>query len=311
MRCLASVTEATDGPVVYVDSASTDGSVAAAEAAGAQVIELDMRRPFTAARARNEGLAALGVGPDAEGPCPAFIQFVDGDCEVQPGWLEAGIAFLQAHPEVGVVSGRLRERFPEASIYNALCDAEWDTPLGENTACGGIAMMRREALEETSLFDPTMIAGEEPELCLRFGRAGWKIWRIADEMALHDAAMMRFGQFWKRMRRGGFAFALWVDMYGRAPERLGVAPWRRALLWGAALPALILAALLFVGPAALLLTLIYPLQITRLARRDGWTKAAWLNATLLVVGKFAEALGIAEFHWRRLLGRPNRLIEHK
>ena len=58
-------------PIVYVDSGSTDGSVAAAQAAGARVVNLDMSRPFTAARARNEGFAALGTD------LPEFVQFIE------------------------------------------------------------------------------------------------------------------------------------------------------------------------------------------------------------------------------------------
>ncbi len=76
--------------VVYVDSGSTDGSVAAAEAAGAEVVGLDMGRPFTAARARNAGLARLeGAG---------FVQLVDGDCEVRQGWVAAALAALPRIP---------------------------------------------------------------------------------------------------------------------------------------------------------------------------------------------------------------------
>src|SRR5262252_32459 len=66
---------------VYVDSGSTDDSVAMARAAGCDVVELDMRVPFTAARARNEGFACiLDLAPDIR-----YVQFVDGDCEVVAG----------------------------------------------------------------------------------------------------------------------------------------------------------------------------------------------------------------------------------
>ncbi len=50
--CLTSVRSAT-ASIVYVDSGSTDGSVAAAEKLGARVVKLDLAQPFTAARARN------------------------------------------------------------------------------------------------------------------------------------------------------------------------------------------------------------------------------------------------------------------
>lgn len=314
VRCLRSIAQA-EARLVYVDSGSTDGSVEAAHAAGAEVLALDMSRPFTAARARNTGLAQLGIGANATEETPAsapeFVQFIDGDCEIQPGWLAAGMQFLQANPKAAVVAGRLRECAPETSAYNALCDAEWDVPPGEVEACGGIAMMRAAALTEAGLFDAGMIAGEEPELCLRMRRAGWQIWRVSDEMALHDAAMTRFGQFWRRMRRGGFAFALWVEMHGATPDRFGIVLRRRALLWGLILPLGIAGLALLLGAWALALILVYPAQIARLALREGGVPGAWRNATLLTLAKFAEAQGVLEFHWRRLMGRPNTLIEHK
>lgn len=317
VRCLASV-KGVGARVIYVDSGSTDGSVQAAREAGAEVVELDLSTPFTAARARNAGMNALGLAQGLhpqtepktdpkEGNAPEFIQFIDGDCEMHPDWLETAAAFLQANERVAVVTGRLRERHPEASAYNALCDAEWDGPKGQVDSCGGIAMMRSAALAQTTLYNPRMIAGEEPELCLRLRRAGWTIWRLEDEMAWHDAALLRFGQFWTRMRRGGFAFALWADMHGAPPDRLGVAQMRRALLWGAVLPFALVLAMLVFGAGALALWLIYPAQVARLALRG----EGWGNATLLTIGKFAEARGVIEFYFRKWSGRPAGLIEHK
>ena len=126
LRCLASLQGQAD-PIVYVDSGSTDGSLAAATEAGALVVDLDMSRPFTAARARNAGLARLAeVDPDG-----AFVQVLDGDCELQPGWIDAARAVLEEDTGLAIVCGRRRERFPEASVFNRLVDQEWDTPVGE------------------------------------------------------------------------------------------------------------------------------------------------------------------------------------
>lgn len=56
VACLESMVGRVD-PIIYVDSGSTDNSVAEARARGAEVVELDMSIPFTAARARNAGAA--------------------------------------------------------------------------------------------------------------------------------------------------------------------------------------------------------------------------------------------------------------
>jgi GT2 family glycosyltransferase len=146
---------------------------------------------------------------------PEYVQFVDGDCEVVPGWIETAAEFLDARPGVAIAAGRLRERFPEATIYNRLADAEWAKPVGRAAAAGGIMLARCRAVAEAGGFNPALIAGEEPELCLRLRRAGWEIWQLDAEMALHDIAMTRFSQWWKRTRRAGHTYAEGAALYGR------------------------------------------------------------------------------------------------
>jgi GT2 family glycosyltransferase len=304
--CLASLAAAGAGRIVYVDSGSTDGSRVMARDLGVEVVELDMSKPFTAARARNAGIAAL-----KQGNVPDLVQFVDGDCELRPDWIATAAAFLADHPKVAVACGRRRERFPENSVYNRLCDREWDTPVGPAKACGGDALMRMAALEAVGGYDPALIAGEEPEMCVRLRAQGWEIWRLDAEMTLHDAAMTRFRQFWKRSERGGHAYAEGAAMHGAPPERHGVAGLRRILAWGAVLPLLVLLGAVFVTPWALLGLLAYPAQVARMALRDGGSRVAWTQAALLTVGKFAEAQGALGYAARRLAGRRSGLIEYK
>jgi GT2 family glycosyltransferase len=289
-------------PVVYVDSGSDDGSIEAARATGARVVELDTDVPFTAARARNAGLAALAELPDP----PELVQFMDGDCELRAGWLAAAQAFLVAHPDVAAVCGRRRERSPQASIYNWLTDREWDTPLGEARACGGDALMRRAAVEAVGRYNPGLIAGEEPELCVRLRQAGWKIWRLDQEMTWHDADMHRFAQWWTRMRRAGHAFAEGAALHGARPERHNVAQTRRALIWGAGLPLALLLGLT-ITPWALLLALLWPLKLARLCARG----LPLRRAVFLTLSSFPEAQGVLGYHLKRLTGRQSRLIEYK
>lgn len=284
------------GPIVYVDSGSTDGSLAAAEAAGAEIVLLDTSDGFTAARARNAGLAAL---TERNNP-PELVQFIDGDCALRDGWIATATAFLDAHSEVGVVCGRRRERFPEASLYNRLTDAEWDTPVGEARSCGGDALMRMNAINGVGGYNPGLIAGEEPELCVRLRQAGWKIWRLDAEMTWHDAAMTRFGQWWKRTRRAGHAFAEGAAIHGAPPERHNVTPTRRALIWGAGLPLAILLGLFFT-PWALALALLWPLKSLRLIGQGMPTD----RAVFLTLGNIPEALGVLEYGLKRLTGRKS------
>jgi len=297
--CLASL-QGQVRRIVYVDSGSGDGSQAMAAAMGVEVVALAMTQPFTAARARNAGLAALAVDP------PDLVQLTDGDCEVVAGWVATAAAFLVAHPAVAVVCGRRRERFPEASVYNRLCDREWDTPVGPAPACGGDALMRYAAVMAVGGYRDSLIAGEEPELCLRLARAGGSVWRLDAEMTRHDAAIVRFGQWWQRTRRAGHAFAEGAALHGKGPEGHWVVETRRALFWGAGVP--LLAGLLALWhPLGVLVLLVWPVQVLRLARRDGDLAGASFN----VLGKLAEAQGVLGYWLGRLTGRRRKLIEYK
>ncbi|MBN8474887.1 glycosyltransferase [Sulfuritalea sp.] len=305
-RCIDSVANVA-GPVVYVDSGSSDGSVAMARSRNVSVVEIDMTVPFTAARARNAGFAHLReVGPGL-----AFVQFVDGDCEVDSAWLGKAVDFLTRNPEVVAVCGRRRERFPEQSIYNALCDMEWDTPVGEARACGGDSMMRIDAFESVGGFRADLIAGEEPELCVRLRASGGKIWRLGAEMTLHDAAMTHIGQWWKRAKRAGYAFAEGANLHGAPPERHYVPQARRALLWGLAMPVAIAAATI-VDPVYLGLLLLYPLQVLRIVAKSRMAnRMVWWRAVFQVLGRFPEGIGTLYFLRDRLFRRKGMLIEYK
>ncbi|KQU62043.1 glycosyl transferase [Sphingomonas sp. Leaf339] len=300
-----------DAARIYVDSGSTDGSVAFAETQGVEVVTLPPGTRFTAALARNAGLAALTGHPTE------FVQVVDGDCELDAAWLDTAVAALTADPGLAVVFGRRRERFPDASIYNRMCDDEWNVPVGEAKSCGGDALFRRAALDEAEGYAPELIAGEEPDLCLRLRKTGWRIRRLDAEMTRHDAAMTRFGQWWRRTERSGHAFAQLAWRHGTA----GDPHWRREVrsmtVWAGLLPILIVVAAIAIGWwVGLAVALLYPVQVVRIARRlrhrPGLDdRAAWSLAFHLVLGKFAQIKGAGLFHWRRLTGRSGSLIEYK
>ncbi len=309
-RCLASVVGRA-AATVYVDSGSTDTSVELARRLGADVVALDLTTPFTAARARNEGFARLvQILPDVE-----LVQFVDGDCEVDAAWLPTGAAALAAEAEPAVVCGRRRERNPGATVFNRLCDLEWDTPVGEAAACGGDALIRVAAFREVGGFDATLIAGEEPELCVRLRGRGWKIRRLPVEMTLHDAARTRFGQWWRRAVRAGHAYAEGAALHGDPPERHWVREVRSNWLWGVAVPLVAVglawpttgwSLLLFAGFVVL------AWRVWQHGRRRAWPAAdALAYALFAVLGKFPMAVGQLQFVVSRALGRQSRLIEYK
>jgi glycosyltransferase involved in cell wall biosynthesis len=309
--CFCSILQRPDPPpVVYVDSGSTDGSVNLAREMGAMVVELDMSIPFSAARARNSGFEhLLGRFPNL-----SFVQFVDGDCQIIDGWLARAAGELSSRPQVAVVCGRRRERHREATIYNRLCDIEWHTPVGESRSCGGDSMIRVEAFRQVSGYNPAVIAGEEPEMCLRLRQAGWKILRIDADMTLHDAAMARFGQWWKRNLRAGHAYAQAYAMHGRPPERFRAREVRSNWFWGLLLPLVSVALAWPTRGWSLLLLLGYPLLFARMywrGKRSMPARDAAPWAAFVLLGKFANAAGQLKFTLNRLRGRQSTVIEYK
>lgn len=290
--CLDAATGAAPA-VVYVDSGSTDGSPDVARWRGVPVVALDAALPFTAARARNAGLAWLRrTRPGLE-----YVQFVDGDCELAPGWIDAARAFLAAHPDVATAAGRLRELDPGRSIYNALCNVEWDVPAGEAAAPGGVFLAREAALAQAGDFREALVAGEEPELARRMQAAGWRHWRLDEAMATHDAALHRFAPWWHRMARSGCGFAQGSRLGGSEGPRPWAREIRSAFLWAVGLPLAVLASWPAVGAKGLILLLAYPAQAWRMAWRD--PRLSRGQALLLLLGKFAQVAGYLRCRWRQ------------
>jgi GT2 family glycosyltransferase len=305
-QCLLSVPESE--LTVYVDSGSTDGSIEWARNHGADVVRLDTNAGFTAARARNAGFARIRhLAPQLE-----YVQFVDGDCELRQPWLRQAVEFLNAHEQACAVFGRRRERYPDRSVYNWLCDREWDVPVGEAKSCGGDVMMRVSALAAAGGYRHDLIAGEEPELCVRLRMAGWQIWRIDQEMTLHDAAITRLRQWWLRMVRSGHAFAQVSHLHGAPPEQFWVWESRRAWLWGVLFPLASIAAMLWLGWPGIAVLLIYPLQLLRrTARLPGSLRTRFQLAFFELLARFPESLGQIKFLRNRLINSRGGIIEYK
>ncbi|GAA4000744.1 hypothetical protein GCM10022211_09110 [Sphingomonas humi] len=318
MRCLRSVP---DVPArIYVDSGSTDGSQDFARSLGFTVLDLELGQgqEFTAARARNLGLAAIA---DSH-PEVRFVHTADGDCELTPGWVQQARETLAADETLAVVFGRRREKYPTRNIYHVACEIEWDVPAGEARSCGGDALFRLAALQSVNGYNPRLIAGEEPDLCLRLRQNGWRIWANGRDMTLHDVDIGSMRQSWRRAMRAGHATAELAALHGRQ----GDPGWHRFLLsiffWTGVMA---LAALLLLGAAAfqsavflalgLAVVALLAVQVVRTsgqARRKGFGQGTALKwGLLLFVFKIAQVQGVLIYWARRLTSSRRTLIEYK
>ncbi len=305
-RCLASIKDQVS-QIVYVDSGSTDDSVAAARNVGAIIVELDVARPFTAARARTAGFFAI----KDTGKIPDYVQFIDGDCSLQPGWIKTAQTALDHDENLGIVTGWRAEINRDHSIYNALCDFEWRRPAGEILTCGGDMMVRSHAFSDVDGFDETVIAAEDDEFCVRIRKSGWKIHRLPVEMTLHDAAMISFNQWWRRAVRSGHGFAQVGDMH---PEHF-VKERKRVWLYGGILPFIVFVGSYFYPWVLILVCFLYALSYMRTAKGlydDGLNLSEALHHTVfLTLSKLPNFQGMLTYKWRRLKGHKMNIIEYK
>lgn len=311
-RCLASVLhQVPPNVVLYVDSQSTDASIDIAYRDGVAVISLDSRRELSAARARNEGFRALSDRL----PNLAFVQFVDGDCELHREWIDEARSALLHSPRVAIVCGVLRERHPQRSIYNRLCEMEWAGAAGEIQWCGGVFMMRADVFRVHGGFRSTMLAGEEPELCARIRRDGWLIERLNVEMANHDADMHRFIQWWRRAVRSGRAWAERACLHGRRGDPASVRHMYSIAFWSILLPMLIILPYVYTGGASALLAAAYPAQWMRMALAKRRVNYRWQDATLYalftILAKWAQVVGVVRFLISRINGSANQRIRSR
>jgi glycosyltransferase involved in cell wall biosynthesis len=292
--------------VVYVDSNSDDGSRDRAAALGAEVVHLTAG-PYTPSRGRQEGFEHLTrLRPDLP-----YVQFIDGDCLLAPGWIATARAYLDAHPDVVAVFGRRREERTAESLYSRLMDVDWDQPPGEAPNFGGDALVRCAAVAAAGGWSATTINAEDIDLSFRIRAAtGGRIVRLADEMTRHDVRMSRFAQYWRRAVRAGYGYAEVGWRFRHGPGRMLLKRMASSWLYAAVLPAVAVVGLWVWWPLAVVVGLVYLRTLGKLfarARRRGADRrTAAAYAALNLVCKAASAWGSLLYLRDRLSGGPTR-----
>jgi len=186
--------------------------------------------------------------------------------------------------------------------------------------------MRREALEQAGGFNESLIAGEEPELCLRLRKAGWKIWRIDKDMTRHDANILRWNQWWRRNMRGGYGAADVATRTASDPtlgEVLFGGQARSAQRWVRGITCAIVAAIAAAAAGSYLAAIAIVvatggalvLQMARIARGARRRCPDWSSAMeygiLTILAKLPQFLGIRKYERDRRSNSTAKLIEYK
>jgi glycosyltransferase involved in cell wall biosynthesis len=309
VRCLESIkamqTEGFRIETIYVDSASTDGSPTRAAEWGAHIIEVRPDHP-SAALGRNAGWQ------EARGE---FVLFLDGDTILHSQFVSRALKCMD-DPHIAIVWGHRRELHPEHSIYNRILDLDWIYPPGLSEFCGGDALMRRSVLDAVKGFDASLIAGEEPELCRRIRATGHTILHIDAPMTLHDLAIQRFGAYWKRTFRAGYAYAAVSSRFADSNDPLWRADARRNLIHGTLILALLLMLpLAALWPPAGVIAVIAAITLTgRTFHRCGWKSDNPWTRLMYALHSHVQQIPIlaGQLSYKRDLWQGNRrkLIEY-
>jgi len=311
-RCLESIQQVRGLPIkeiIYVDSASTDGSPELAIRYGATVIVVRPERP-TAAIGRNAGWRRAQSD---------LVLFLDGDTVLHPDFPMAACNALSRDLSIAAVWGHRREIHPETSVYNRVLDLDWIYRPGFTEFCGGDVLMRRKALLRAQGFDESLIAGEEPELCRRMRAHGYQILHIDHPMTGHDLAVMHLSQYWRRATRAGHAYAEVSGRFRGSNDPSWSSERRSNLIRGSFWPVSLVVAILsgihfgFI-PIALWLALFALLSV-----RSAW-KSHWKTdnkLTLLLYGIHSHlqqvpiCVGQLQYELGKKRGKTKALIEYK
>lgn len=171
-----------EAPVLLVDNASTDDTVAAVRTAHPEVTVLPQARNL-GAEGRTIGVARAGT---------PFVAFADDDSWWAPGDLAHAVEIMRAHPRLALLNARVLVGSEQR--LDPICTELAESPLGTPPdlpgpallgfiACG--AMVRTDAFLDVGGFDPVVrFPGEEERLALDLAAAGWGL-AYVDAVTVH------------------------------------------------------------------------------------------------------------------------------
>lgn len=206
-KCLESIqNEITTFPsaeLIFVDAGSTDDSVAIAARLGIKALEID---PANAASARNAGLARC---------TGKYVQFLDGDMILSPGWLQFALERLEVC-EFDAVAGKIVEETKNASIYSRVFGLDWNHKSGPVETLGGASLWRRQVIQRLGGFDEALDVGEDPDLSLRARALGHQLMQLDVTMVGHSLGLRTLGDWVCRGKSVGRSTALVFKRHSQA-----------------------------------------------------------------------------------------------
>ncbi len=191
------------GEVVLADSGSTDRTLEIASRYPTS------QYPLRVVQLANPAERCCGAGAQLafENAQGEYFYLLDGDMVLHPDFLPAGIAYLEANPDVAGVGGQVREMETTAEEFQIRAKATaqnvgWQPGIVDRLDCGGL--YRADAIRDVGWFaDRNLHAFEEFELGARLQAKGWKLARINHPAVEHYGhALSGYKLLVRRMRSG-------------------------------------------------------------------------------------------------------------
>lgn len=190
-----------DWRVVVVDDASSDGTAE-------RFADLDERLTLVARQESGGFAKACNEGARAAGEVD-FLVFLNNDTVPLPGWLDALVEDVLAHPEAAATGSRLL--YPDGTIQHAgvaIGRDRWPHHLyaglpGDHpavtrpkrvvAATAACLLVRRQVFDDLDGFDTAFINGyEDVDLCLRMGERGHEVRYCPDSVLYHLESVTRW-----------------------------------------------------------------------------------------------------------------------
>jgi glycosyltransferase involved in cell wall biosynthesis len=166
------------GEVIVADSGSTDST-----------IEIASRYPVRIVQIQNPARPSCGIGPQLgfQYARHGFICLLDGDMDLDPAFLPAATAYLNAHLRAGGVTGHVEEMMLDNLEYTRRVQRNApENRIGAIDRMNGGGLYRRTAIEGIGyLTDRNLHGYEEFDLGIRLRNAGWDLYRLDRRFVCH------------------------------------------------------------------------------------------------------------------------------
>lgn len=186
--------------IIVADSLSTDKTQEIAATLGVTVVSLT-----------NTSDRCCGVGHQlgylhSKGE---YLLLLDGDMELEEGFIHHGINFLSTHPDYAGVAGAVEMDDVDSYEFKSRKQRLHQIyPLGDCSHLGGGGLYRKSAIDDIGyLTNRNLHAYEESELGMRLSLAGYKLHRLDVPYFSHTSYTMSSLELMKHRWKGGYLFA--------------------------------------------------------------------------------------------------------